>query len=193
MATRPKGYGLTSETKNKIDSKYDDKLAGEALDWIKKLVPDAAVNPQQSSASEVHAALKDGRVLCKLANAVRPGHVRRINEGQMAFKQMENINNFLQLCEAEKLTPVDMFQTVDLFENQNMAQVVTCLHALGRKVQKIHPGMASIGAKEASENKREFTAEQLRSGEAVIGLQAGSNKGASQAGQNFGKTRSIMD
>ena len=27
----------------------------------------------------------------------------------------------------------------------------------------------------------------------VIGLQMGSNKGASQAGQNFGKTRAIID
>jgi len=38
-----------------------------------------------------------------------------------------------------------------------------------------------------------FTDEQLRAGEGIIGLQAGSNKGASQAGQNFGKTRAIID
>ena len=32
-----------------------------------------------------------------------------------------------------------------------------------------------------------------QAGEGVIGLQAGSNRGASQAGQNFGKTRAIID
>ena len=50
-----------------------------------------------------------------------------------------------------------------------------------------------LGPAESTENKREFSEETLRAGEAVIGLQAGSNKGASQAGQNFGKSRSIMD
>lgn len=49
-----------------------------------------------------------------------------------------------------------------------------------------------IGPKEAEEQKREFTEEQLRQGEGVIGLQAGSNYGASQAGQNFGKIRQII-
>ena len=41
----------------------------------------------------------------------------------------------------------------------------------------------------AEENKREFTEEQLRAGEGMVGLQAGSNKGANQSGQSFGSTR----
>ena len=42
----------------------------------------------------------------------------------------------------------------------------------------------------AEENKREFTDEQLRAHEGHIGLQAGYNKGASQAGVGaFGNTR----
>jgi len=42
-------------------------------------------------------------------------------------------------------------------------------------------------------NKRNFTEEQLKQGETMIGLQMGSHKGASQAGMNIGKTRAIMD
>lgn len=46
----------------------------------------------------------------------------------------------------------------------------------------------------STENKRNFTDEQIRQGrDAQIGLQAGQNKGASQAGQNMGKQRMIMD
>lgn len=45
----------------------------------------------------------------------------------------------------------------------------------------------------SSENKREFTEEQLRAGDAHISLQYGSNKGASQAGLNMGKMRSVHD
>lgn len=46
-----------------------------------------------------------------------------------------------------------------------------------------------LGPKMSDENKREFSEEQLRAGEATIGLQAGFNKGASQSGQSFGMSR----
>lgn len=48
-----------------------------------------------------------------------------------------------------------------------------------------------LGPKEATANKREFTEEQLRQGEHVIGLQMGSNKGASQVGDHFGRPRQV--
>ena len=52
----------------------------------------------------------------------------------------------------------------------------------------------AFGPKMAEQNKREFSEEQLRAGrEGVIGLQAGSNKGATQSGTNMGKPRSVHD
>lgn len=38
---------------------------------------------------------------------------------------------------------------------------------------------------------REFTEEQLKQGQNVIGLQMGSNKGASQSGDHYGRARQI--
>jgi hypothetical protein len=61
-------------------------------------------------------------------------------------------------------------------------QVTLCLFSLGRTTQK-HPEYTGpmIGPKMATENKRNFTEEQILQGRnAQIGLQAGSNKGASQ-------------
>ncbi|XP_026687084.1 muscle-specific protein 20-like [Diaphorina citri] len=49
-----------------------------------------------------------------------------------------------------------------------------------------------LGPKPSEENKRFFTEDQLRAGEGMIGLQAGTNKLASQSGQNFGATRKII-
>jgi hypothetical protein len=41
-------------------------------------------------------------------------------------------------------------------------------------------------------NQRDFTEEQLRAGQGMVGLlNDGMNKGANQAGQNFGNTRHI--
>lgn len=53
----------------------------------------------------------------------------------IAFKQMENINNFIQACEQYGVAKTDLFQTADLYENTNMWQVILTLYALGRKVR----------------------------------------------------------
>lgn len=49
-----------------------------------------------------------------------------------------------------------------------------------------------LGPKPSEEHKRNWSEEQLRAGESIIGLQAGTNKGASQAGLNMGATRKIL-
>lgn len=50
-----------------------------------------------------------------------------------------------------------------------------------------------LGVKVADENKRNFTAEKLAESNKIIGLQYGSNRGASQAGMPaFGNSRKIL-
>jgi hypothetical protein len=112
---------------------------------------------------------------------------------KMAFKQMENISKFLEAIEKFGVSKTDLFQTVDLYEKQNMWQVVLCIHALGRKAQANGYDGPTLGPKESAKNVREFSDEQLAQGKSVIGLQMGTNKLASQAGMSFGATRHIAD
>ena len=50
----------------------------------------------------------------------------------------------------------------------------------------------ALGARVSQENKREFDDSVLKAGQSVIGLQYGSNKGASQAGMTaYGTGRQI--
>ena len=56
-----------------------------------------------------------------------------------------------------------------------------------------YTGPADYWPKKVVKNQRSFTQEQLKAGEGMIGLQAGSNKGASQAGMTMGKQRMIID
>ena len=51
----------------------------------------------------------------------------------------------------------------------------------------------TLGPKQAEGEKREWSEEQLKAGQGIIGLQMGTNKGASQAGMTMGKTRAIID
>ena len=192
MADRPDGYGLTAEVKGKLSSKYDVKREKEALNWMEAVLGERLF-PGVQGADAVHEKLKDGVILCKLINKIRPGSVRNINQSKMAFKMMENIGNFLDACMALGMQKLDLFQTVDLYENQNMTQVIDGIHALGRKAPKLGFRGPTLGPKEASANPRAFTEQQKRAGDGIIGLQAGFNKGATQSGQNFGKTRAILD
>jgi len=200
MANRPKGFGLTAELNRKKAAKFDADLAGECFAWMRAVFDDADcphevefLDKPIEKQDDVHALLKDGTILCKLINIIRPGSVKKINTGNMAFKNMENINNFLSSCEKIGCKHLDMFQSVDLYEAQNIPQVINGIIALGRKAQISGYDGPVLGPAEATENKRDFSEEQLRASEGIIGLQAGSNQGASQAGQNFGKTRAIID
>lgn len=192
MAERPKGYGMTAELDRKKHEKYDPQLEEEAKNWIEAVIGE----PVFQGASGYDAfgnALKNGSILCRLINTLQPGSVKKVNESKMAFKMMENIGFFLDAITAYGVAKMEQFQTVDLYELQNIGAVVNCIHALGRQAQKKGFNGPALGVKESDQNKREFTDQQLRAGQNVIGLQMGSNKGASQAGQSFGKPRHIID
>jgi hypothetical protein len=173
-----------------IDGKFDAELSEEARQWIEAAI-DESISPLWDSADAVHECLKDGKILLKLINVIR-GKSIKINSQSMAFKQMENINNFLKECEAMDMVKTDLFQTADLYDNKNIPQVINSLYALGRKCQTLGIELPiPFGTKESTENKRQFSEQQLKEGQHIIGLQAGSNKGASQAGMSFGSTRQI--
>lgn len=67
-------------------------------------------------------------------NTIKPGSIKKINQSNMAFKMMENIENFLKAAENYGCKKIDIFQVVDLYERQNMTQVVNGIYALGRVV-----------------------------------------------------------
>ena len=187
MADRPKGYGMTAELKEKQASKYDPELESQARAWLQ------AVVGEPFPSGSFHEALKNGVYLCKAINVLQPGSVPKINTGKMAFKMMENIGNFLDAMGRYGVTKHESFQTVDLFEGENMVQVVNGIHALGRKARAKGFAGATLGPKEASKNVRAFDPEEQKIiSQSTIGLQMGSNRGASQAGMTpYGLGRQI--
>lgn len=58
-------------------------------------------------------------MLCELINGLYPegqAPVKKIQASTMAFKQMEQISQFLQAAERYGINTTDIFQTVDLWE-----------------------------------------------------------------------------
>jgi len=149
-------YGLDRELAEKAAAKYDPKLEAEARAWIE------GVLGEPLGEGSFHEVLKSGVVLANLVRVLSPDIIKPPSKMAAPFKQMENIGNYLSACSKLGQAPHDTFQTVDLYENQNMNAVIGQLHSLGRLAQKLpgHSGPA-LGPKEATANKREFTEEQL--------------------------------
>jgi len=157
----------------------------EVLDWV------FAVLGEKVPAGNYEDILKDGQVLCRLANKLMPGSVKKIQERGTNFQLMENVQRFQAAIKKYGLPEEEIFQTADLFERRNIPQVTLSLYALARLTQK-HPEYTgpSLGPKMAEKNERTFTEAQLRAHEGELNLQMGYNKGATQAGHGgMGNTR----
>ncbi|KAL8802443.1 MAG: hypothetical protein Q9182_003811 [Xanthomendoza sp. 2 TL-2023] len=126
---------LDKDLRNMRLGKYTPQAANEVRAWIEESLG------EQLKVGDLLDALKDGTALCKLANLATGPPGVRFKQSSMPFVQMENISHFLRAC---KSTPLnlqahDIFQTVDLYENKDPAQVLTCISAFSRRANAIQP------------------------------------------------------
>ncbi|XP_034145085.1 transgelin-3b isoform X1 [Esox lucius] len=209
MANRGPSYGLSKEVQEKIEQKYDLELEARLVDWIVAQCGGNTERPQPGK-QNFQNWLMDGTILCRLINSLYPRGkepIKKIQESQMAFKQMEKISQFLEAAEAYGVITTDIFQTVDLWEvlvkavavvtGKDMAAVQRTLMALGSvaltKDDGHYRGDRDWFHRKAQGYRREFSEDQLRQGQSLIGLQMGSNRGASQSGMTgYGMHRQIM-
>ncbi|CAF2382331.1 unnamed protein product [Rotaria sp. Silwood2] len=169
-----------------IAGKRSTDLDHEAQEWVE------AVIGEKFPKCAYEDALKDGIILCKLINKLQPGSVSKICTSGGGFKLRENVSAFQAAARAYGLPDAELFQTVDLFEKRNIPQVTQCIHALGRHAQRKKFTGPTLGPKMSDSNQRDFSDEQLRAGQSMVGLlNEGMNKGANQSGQNFGLSRHI--
>ncbi|CAO3566234.1 unnamed protein product [Mortierella alpina] len=99
---------------------------------------------QPLPSSDLHESLKDGVILCRLANRLRPGTVEQISLKNLPFVKMENISNFLNAAKQLGVQSSDLFQTVDLYEGKDMTQVVSTILTL----ERVLGGVARMVAKD---------------------------------------------
>lgn len=81
----------------------------------------------------------------RLANALKPGSVKKINTSKMVFKQMENISFFIEFA-ATAVDKTELFRSVDLVEGTDLYGVLMCLAAVARKCEKLF-GKPGLGPK----------------------------------------------
>jgi len=122
-------YGLDADLKAKQEAKYDVVLEKEVVTWIE------AVTGETRGDARLCDWLKDGSILCNLANKVQPGAVKKVNTSSLAFKQMENITFFMDAARTMGVPETSLFGTPDLYEEKNMGSVITCIYTYGGAIQ----------------------------------------------------------
>jgi len=172
---------MTAELSRKIQEKYSIDDEQEVVSWICALVDVEA--PPESGMKATAAWLHDGQVLIHLMNVIQPDSIKKWSKNsKQPFMLMENIAKFLKAIEDYGVMKQDLFQTVDLYEAQNMSQVLTTLRKLSTVALSKGFGGPHIGVKLAEKNIRNHDEQKLREGRNVIGLQMGTNQVASQKG-----------
>jgi len=175
------------------------------LTWVKELtgLPELSGVGSTVSHDEFYQFLRDGMVLCKLMDAIQSGSVNWNDktfqvpkiEAMKIARERERIAKFNNWVVKYGISDMYTFPTESVHEKGalNLSQVCVCLRNLGIETQSRGVGPEDFWPKKAEKNVRSFTDEQMKAGQNVIGLQMGSNKGASQAGtKSFGR-RHIVD
>lgn len=126
---------LDKELMAKKVAKYDPMAEALAQQWIERVT---GVNFRDPFT----VMIKDGQVLCQLANAIKPGIIKKVSDTTVKFKQMENISNFIKACIELGVDDRNCFETLDLYDELDMGRVVNTLHSLSEAVQDSVPEFA---------------------------------------------------
>ena len=122
-------FGIDKELAAKAALKY--QASGPLEMELRKWIAASTGREQLLDESIPFPELIDsGETLCELANAYRPGAVKRIVRSAAAYRQMDNVFAFLRACEAEGLAQTDRFEMPDLFERRNLSAVLHTLDLL---------------------------------------------------------------
>ncbi|PWW75740.1 hypothetical protein C7212DRAFT_344434 [Tuber magnatum] len=117
--------------------KYTPQASQEIKDWVTATLDENLGN------EDLMVVLKDGTILCRLANLLGESPQIRFKKSAMPFVQMENISHFLSFVARPpvSLPPHDLFLTIDLYEQKDPAQVCQCITAYSRIAHKLKPAV----------------------------------------------------
>jgi len=113
-----------------IQGKRDLDHEYELMQWIAK-----TIGQHPDSNAEFGEFLKDGTVLCKLMQKLKPGSAPRISSKSSSFAISDNIGSFLRAATDYGLRPADLFELTDLTERHNISRVVSTVDALAALAQ----------------------------------------------------------
>jgi hypothetical protein len=134
----------------------------EAKGWIETVL-------EKKLSGSLMDALKDGVLLCELANAIQPNTCSKYKSSSVAFVCRQNIEIYLNGCEKLGVPKTDRFESRDLFDAQRPKAVVDNIFALSAASRNISSFKGPyIGVKYAEKNERNFSDEVLAKSKSAV-------------------------
>ena len=81
--------------------------------------------------------IRDGVILCDLLNVIKPGSCKKYKKSKIAFVARSNIQIFILAMNRIKLSNDHLFETRDLFDQQDLDAVVRSIYHLSNIAKKI--------------------------------------------------------
>lgn len=128
-------FGFDKEQRERMTQKFEDNhgiLAHSLMNWIEEVTSEVV--------DDFQLHLKSGRTLCRLVNRIQElvGEKplipeRKINSMANKMKETQNIQMFLDTCEAFGITSRDLFLPTDLYDSKDLGKVARTLKLLAEK------------------------------------------------------------
>ena len=139
--TRAKKSGIGADIEKKLENRYDQEEAAGTMNailvWVNAIIQGEHEAIQNQSQKELHRALRDGVLLCKLINKLlaSDGKPKISFQKKVAspFVAMGNIESFNKAAADYGLSKEFLFQSGDLHEGRKgpFLNVINGLHSLG--------------------------------------------------------------
>eukprot|EP00667_Euglena_gracilis_P023946 EG_transcript_27296 len=113
-----------------IDAPSDP--AAQVRVWMKCLL-------QEDIPEDLGEGLRNGLLLCRLANIIKPGIVAKVNPPGTPFAERDNLCKFLTAAEQLGVRDVDRFTVEDLYDSRELKQVYSCVAALADAARTAAP------------------------------------------------------
>jgi len=122
-------YGFDAEVYLKMKAKEDPDWRIKIAEWI-----EAVIGEQLPNKDDLWPSLKDGLVLCRLMNTIKPNTIKKYSQPKNGklhpLMERENIGLFLEGCWHIGIQSSNMFVVADLHGRRNMQAVLNNLAAL---------------------------------------------------------------
>lgn len=115
------------------EAKQNRSPADIISEWIE------CVTGEKQSVLSLAEWLRDGMILCRLINKIKPGTIKRINKMRAPSCKRENIASFRAAVQTFGVEESELFATPDLFEERDLDAVVRCIYTLGCVIQTTVP------------------------------------------------------
>ena len=121
---------LDDDLKTKACFSYNTELEDSVKNWIETVLEERVFKGKYFA-----DVLKSGIVLCNLLNKIQPGIVPKVQGSTVAFRQIDNIGNYIKGCMTMGIPRNHIFEVTDLLQQKNMKQVLQHLLFFARFIK----------------------------------------------------------